>query len=107
MNLRRFDQGNDLVSLPKSHALTGLISDQGFERKATVETDAHHWSFAIEGPNVTEQTVAPAALRRIGTSLLQHDVLGVDADIHGAFGRSIATGWRESNHGLSADLDGC
>src|SRR3954453_16032792 len=107
MNGRRFDEGNNLVSLPESHALTGLISDQGFERKATVETDAHHWSFAIHGPNVPEQTVARAALRRIGTSLLQHDVLGVDADIHGVVGPAIARGWRESNHLLSADLDGC
>src|SRR5947209_20580695 len=107
MNGRRFDHGSDLLPLPQLHVLAALVGDEGFERKTTLKTDAHHRSFAIQGPNVPEQTVARAALRRIGTTLLQHDVLGVDADIDFVVRSTVAMERCESNHLLSADLDGC
>src|SRR6266571_3075512 len=107
MNGRRFDDSHDLVPLPQLHVLVGLIGNQGFERKATVEVDAHHRPFAIHGPNVPEQVIASAALRQVGNPLLQHHVLGVDADIHFPIERAVEAGRRESDNLLWADLNGC
>src|SRR5712692_11333209 len=107
MNGWRFDHSHDLVPLLKPHVLVGLIGDQGFEGKATVKVDAHHRPFPIQGPNVPEQVVARATLRQVGTSLLQHHVLGVDADIHFPIAPAVPAGRRQSDKLLRADLNGC
>src|SRR5437764_2508973 len=107
MNGRCFDQGHDLFLLPQPHVLAGSVGDQRFERKAAVKVDAHHRPFAIEGPNVPGQVVAGAALRRVATPVLQHHVLGVDADIHFAVAPTVAARRRESDKLLWADSNGC
>src|SRR5262249_60830078 len=107
MNGRCVDRGHRLVPLPQPHVLAGLIGDQGFERKATVKIDANHRPFPIQVPNVPEQTVASAALRRVGSRFLQRHVLGVDADIDFLIQSTFAAGWRRSDNLLWADLNGC
>src|SRR6266540_4996467 len=51
--------------------------------------------------------MAGAALRQVGTSLLQHHVLGADADIHFPIAPSVPAARRESDKPLWADLNGC
>src|SRR5947209_5373703 len=106
MNGRRFDHGSDLLPLPQLHVLAALVGDEGFERKTTLKTDAHHRSFAIQGPNVPEQAVTRAALRWKGTTFLQHNVLGVDADMNFVARFTIEMGRCESDYLLCPDLNG-
>src|SRR2546421_12268014 len=107
MNGLRFDEGNDFVSLPQLHILAGLVGNQGFERKAAVKADAHQWTFAVQRLNVAEQSVARAALRRNGATLLQHDVLGMDGGIDFVARLTVVRGRCKSNQLLWPNLDGC
>src|SRR5262249_2870057 len=68
MDGRRVDHGHDLVSLPQPHVLAGLIGDQGLDGEATVEVDAHHRPFPIQGANVPEQVIAGVAWRWIAAT---------------------------------------
>jgi hypothetical protein len=61
----------------------------------------------MQGPNVPEQVVAGAALRWVGTTFMRHHVFGVDADTHFPIEPTVATGRRESDNLLWADLNGC
>src|SRR5215470_13989849 len=94
------EQCDNLITLLQPHFLASLFGHESFERKATVEANSHHWSFAVKRLDAPNQSVARAVGRRCA-KFLQHHVLCVNTDV----GLLVHAVWRQGNELHRSDTD--